>query len=356
MRRTLAIMLSLLMVLGLLAACGDKGAVQDPSGTPQNTDPAERRHIDTLRLAFVPSHDPQEILTATEPLKEMLRSELAERGYDVDDVEITVGESYEAVGKALGAGTADIGVGMPGGTYVLYDDGCDVILTSTRAGLNKDFDEAKDWNDEMPTVSVDRQTVFYRSLLIAGPSETGMALAAKVNAGQTLSWEDLDGATWSVMDTSSSAGFIYPSLWMRERYGKGVADLSHTVHAESYEDAFRRLASGEVDVLLTYADARRDNAGRWDTDFGREESIWGETNVIGVTPGIYNDTITVSKVSAVVDEGLAAALQDAFIHIAETDEGQDVISIYNHEGYQKAVSADYDNERAAQELMRQLNG
>lgn len=350
MKRAFAILLTLAFILGALAACGEK----DPSnGTPQQDESAERRQIETLRLAFVPSHDPQEILTATEPLKAMLQSELAGRGYDVSTVDISVGASYEAVGEALSAGTVDVGVGMPGGTYVLYDDGCDVILTSTRAGLNKDFDNAKDWNDEMPTVSVDRQTVFYRSLLIAGPSDKGMALAAKVNAGQNLSWEELDAATWSVMDTSSSAGYIYPSLWLKERYGKGVADLSHTIHAESYEDSFRRLAAGEVDVLLTYADARRSMANRWDADFGREESIWGDTNVIGVTPGIYNDTITVSKSSAILDDGLIAALQDAFIHIAETEEGQDVISIYNHEGYQKAVSADYDNERAAQELMRQ---
>lgn len=47
--------------------------------------------------------------------------------------------------KQLSAGTADVGL-IPGGTYVLYDDGCDVLLTATRDGLNKDLDNAKDWN------------------------------------------------------------------------------------------------------------------------------------------------------------------------------------------------------------------
>lgn len=350
MKKTAVFLLTLVMALGLFTACGGTDDAQKPS-EPENTEP---RQINVLRVAFVPSQDPQEILAATEPLKEMIRTELAAGGYEVGAVEITVGESYDAVGEGFGAGTIDVGIGMPGGTYVRFDDVCDVILTATRAGLNKDFDDAKDWNDQMPTVTVDRQTVFYRSLLIAGPSETGMALAAKVNAGQELTWDDLDAATWSVMDTSSSAGYIYPALWMQDRYGKSVANLSHTIHAESYVDAFRRLASGEVDVLLTYADARRGMANRWMEEFGREESIWGETNVIGVTAGIYNDTIAVSKSSAIMDEGLAAALQDAFIRIAETEAGQDVIAIYNHEGYQKAASADYDNERAAQELMQQL--
>ncbi|MEI3579019.1 MAG: PhnD/SsuA/transferrin family substrate-binding protein [Acutalibacteraceae bacterium] len=66
--------------------------------------------IDTLRVAFVPSREPDEIITATEPLKEMLKTELAKEGYDVGNVEITVGTSYEAVGESLSAGTADVGL------------------------------------------------------------------------------------------------------------------------------------------------------------------------------------------------------------------------------------------------------
>ncbi len=356
-KRIAALCLTFLLAALPLAACG--GGVQTPSADPdtsgQNAGATVCRQIDTLRLAFVPSSNPQKIRAATEPLKEMLRAELSDAGYDVGTIDITVGASYEAVGDGLSDGTFDVGVGMPGGTYVRYDEACNVILTATRAGLSKDSDNARDWNDEMPTVPIDGQTVFYRSLLIAGPSETGSALGAKVNAGKELTWEDLNAATWSVMDTSSSAGYIYPALWLQEHYGKSVSSLAHTVHADSYADAFARLASGEVDVLLAYADARRDYADRWETSFGRSASIWEETNVIGVTSGIYNDTITVSRSSPVLNADLIAALQDAFINIAATEAGQEAILVYNHEGYQKAVSADYDNERAAQELMRKAD-
>ena len=68
----------------------------------------------------------------------------------VGEVEITVGTTYEAVGEGLEAGTIDVGL-IPGGTYVLYDDGAEVILTATRNGLSKDSDNAKDWNDGQPT-------------------------------------------------------------------------------------------------------------------------------------------------------------------------------------------------------------
>ncbi|MGN0342494.1 MAG: phosphate/phosphite/phosphonate ABC transporter substrate-binding protein [Roseburia sp.] len=331
-----------------LAACGSSngnGATNESGNT----------QIDSLTISFVPSRDPDEIVTLTAPLKELLTDELAGLGYDVGNIDITVGTTYEAVGEGLDAGTVDIGFGMPGGTYVLYDDACDVILTSTRDGLSKDSDNAADWNDGQPTEGTENQAVSYRALIIAGPSEKGQALAAKVNAGEELTWEDLNSVSWSIMNTSSSAGYIYPALWLEDLYGKSLPDLSSTVISDSYASAFARLASGQVDVLATYADARRDYEANWTSEYGRTESIWAETNVIGVTSPIYNDTITVSKNSDVMDDDLIAALQQAFINIAATDEGKEVIAIYSHNGYKIATSSDYDAERAAQQLLQELS-
>ena len=350
MKRSLALLLTLVMSLGLLAGCGSKDTTADES---QQDGESGAKQIETLKVAFVPSREPQEIITATEPLKQLLKDELAKEGYEVGEVEITVGTTYEAVGEGLEAGTIDVGL-IPGGTYVLYDDGAEVILTATRNGLSKDSDNAKDWNDGQPTEASEKQAVSYRALIIAGPSDKGQELAAKVNGGEELTWEDLDSANWSIMGTSSPAGYIYPALWLQDHYGKGISDLSSAVQSDSYASAFARLASGQVDVLVTYADARRDYAERWNTEFNREASIWEETNVIGVTAPIYNDTISVSKNSEIMDDALIAALQNAFINIGNTDEGKQVIAIYSHNGYQIAQSSDYDNERAAQKLIQEL--
>lgn len=162
----------------------------------------------------------------------MLTDELATLGYDVGEVDITVGTSYEAVGEALAAGTADVGL-IPGGTYVLYDDGCDVLLTATRDGLSIDSDNAKDWNDNAPTEPTTEQVTSYRALMIAGPSEKGKELAAKVNAGEALTWEDVSSANWSVANSSSPAGYIYPSLWLQENFDKNITDLPHAVQSDS---------------------------------------------------------------------------------------------------------------------------
>lgn len=341
-------MLFMVMLLSVvLVACGggDKEAEKDPE--TGNT------KIEKLSIGFVPSRDPQEITTATEPLKEMLTEQLAKQGYDVAKVDITVGTNFESVGEALSAGTSDIGL-IPGGTYVLYDDGAEVILTATRAGLNNDSEEAKDWNDNKPTAPTEEQTTSYRAILIAGPTEKGQQLAEKVNAGEQLTFEDLDGANWNVMSSSSPAGYIYPSLWLKENFDKTIPDLSKVVQADSYGNAFARLASGQTDVLVTYADARRDYEDQWTSEFDRKESIWDETNVIGVMPAIYNDTISVSKNSKIMDADLKKALQEAFIEIAKTDEGKEVIAIYSHEGYKEASDSDYDNERKAQQLLQEL--
>ena len=343
-----ALLLALVMALGLLAGCGDK-ADGDNAG---DTDGAKK--IETLKVAFVPSREPEEIITVTEPLKQMLKDELAKQGYEVGDVEITVGTTYEAVGEGLEAGTIDVGL-IPGGTYVLYDDGAEVILTATRDGLSKDSDNAKDWNDGQPTEASDRQAVSYRALFIAGPSEKGQALAAKVNAGEDLTWEDVSGVNWSVMGSSSPAGYIYPSLWLQEQFDKNITELPHAVQSDSYGSAFARLASGQIDVLCTYADARRDYADKWTSEYAMTNSIWEDTAVIGVTPAIYNDTISVSKSSPIMDDDFKAALSQAFINIGDTEEGKAVISIYSHQGYQPAQASDYDSERAAQKMIQELN-
>ena len=379
MKKALSLLLAGVLCVGLLAGCGGQNSESQSSSTSStnsttssasstdssanSTDSStstsassetSNKKIDTLRIAFVPSREPEEIITATEPLKQMLTDELATLGYDVGEVDITVGTSYEAVGEALAAGTADVGL-IPGGTYVLYDDGCDVLLTATRDGLSIDSDSAKDWNDNAPTEPTTEQVTSYRALMIAGPSEKGQELAAKVNAGEALTWEDVSSANWSVANSSSPAGYIYPSLWLQENFGKNITELPHAVQSDSYGSAFARLASGQVDVLCTYADARRDYEDEWTGEYAMTNSIWDDTAVIGVTPAIYNDTISVSKTSPIMDDAFKAALSEAFINIGNTEEGKAVIAIYSHNGYLPAQSSDYDSERAAQEMIQSLN-
>ncbi|MCL1948645.1 MAG: phosphate/phosphite/phosphonate ABC transporter substrate-binding protein [Turicibacter sp.] len=325
----------------LLGACGTGATTND--GT-----------IDELTIYFVPSRDPEEIITATEPLREMLIAELAADGFEINNINIQVGTSFEAAGQALHAGSADIGF-LPGATYVLFDDGVAAILTATRAGLSKDFENPAAWNDGLPTTNTDNQVMTYRSLILAGPSARGQELAAIVNGGGELTWDDLKDANWGIMSPASPAGFIFPSLWLRENFGQMITDLDRAVPQESFASAFANLVNEQLDVMTVFADGRMGQADNWMEVFGREADIWTEVQVIGVTDPIFNDTISVSRNSDVMTPELISALQRAFIAISETPEGLEVIAIYNHQGYMIADSSNYDVDRAALDMMNEIN-
>ena len=105
MKKILALLLALVMLFGVLAGCTAKStdatdssdqAAQDAQTPAESTDTADTANtndaaettdtaaktIETLKVAFVPSREPQEIITATEPLKQLLKDELAKEGYD----------------------------------------------------------------------------------------------------------------------------------------------------------------------------------------------------------------------------------------------------------------------------------
>ena len=137
MKKSLALLLALVMLIGILAGCSantdtttadsttaaetaepaDTSAETDTTAAAETEETAEpaAKTIETLKVAFVPSREPQEIITATEPLKQLLKDELAKEGYDVGEVEITVGTTYEAVGEGLERRPAHRGFRQAGG-------------------------------------------------------------------------------------------------------------------------------------------------------------------------------------------------------------------------------------------------
>ena len=343
MKKLTALLLAVVMLLGCASALADN------------------IKMDVLTFQFVPSKDADVIITGTKNLPELIKAEMANLGYDIGEVQISVGTSYEATGEAMTAGTIDVGW-LPGGTYAIYSQSkeVDVILTATRAGLSNDSENPADWNGiENKTLPTDDQVTFYRSLIYAAPTEKGKALAAKVNAGEALTWDELNDCTWAVGNTSSSAGYIYPTMWLMDHYdGKKISDLSSVVNL-GYADAFAQAASEQVDIICCYADGRRDYEKPWNlpTDeqdetgkqgMGREGAIWDELNVIGVTSGIYNDTVAVTTAKPeIYNPEFISALQTALINIINTEEGQAIFSVYSHTGYAIAQDSDYDAARQA---------
>lgn len=321
-----------------------------------------------LTVFFVPSRDNATLVQGINFLPDVLQAELAELGHEFETVSVYVGSSYEAVGEALDAGTADIGF-IPGGTYAVYADGenMDVILTATRGGLNKDSDNPADWNDGLPTLGdATNQVTYYRSIAVAGITDKARALANKVNGGFPLTWSDLQDIKIGVQSPTSSAGRVYPSLLLKKLFNQTLADLpaENIIQVPGYGGAAAALASGQVDIAFGYADFRRDYADEWISTeaggYGRTAEIWDETDVVFVTEGIYNDTITVSKTT--IDDELADAIAQAFINLVADQTAlpspagmfnvvADIFKVYSHQGYTRAQDSDYDGARAANDFI-----
>lgn len=115
---------------------------------------------------------------------------------------------------------------------------------------------------------------------------------------------------------------------------------------------------------MCYADGRRDYEEAWKlpvtetaknniTGFGRTGEIWDEVNVIGVTGGIYNDTVSITTAKPEINNPqFIEALQNALINVINTEEGHEIFSVYSHTGYVKAVDSDYDFARKALEYVQ----
>jgi phosphonate transport system substrate-binding protein len=172
--------------------------------------------------------------------------------------------------------------------------------------------------------------------------------------------DDLNKANWAVLKTSSSAGYIYPTMWLMDNYeGKKLSDLANVVTLSGYGESFAQAAAESVDVIVCYADGRRDYEAAWTlpadqkdetgkAGMGRSESIWNEMNVIGVTEPIYNDTVSITKANeAVYNPEFIKAMQTSLINIIGTDAGKAIFSVYSHTGYAMATDADYDGARKA---------
>ena len=63
MKKLFAFLLVVVMILSMMVGCGN-------NTTPGND--TDTKKIETLKVAFVPSREPAEIITVTEPLKAML--------------------------------------------------------------------------------------------------------------------------------------------------------------------------------------------------------------------------------------------------------------------------------------------
>ena len=141
MKKNIARILALVLCLCLTTGCGGKQTTSSAdSDTPADSGVTE---IPSLKIAFSPYADADQIVTATEPLEQLLQAKLLEKGYDVKEIDMTVGTSYTAVGSMVY--TNIIRLSMPFGVTGI------VVVTGT--GDNLHILANVDWSYANKTVS-----------------------------------------------------------------------------------------------------------------------------------------------------------------------------------------------------------
>ena len=316
----------------------------------------ETNKIEELVFIGVPSMDPELILNRLEPMKEEIKKRLLDYNYEIGNVEFIVSTNNNAAGEALTSGSALMGF-MGGSTFIDYEsEGLEIIMTALRGNMEIDSLDPRDWNTgKSVNRSKSDKVPYTRALIYAGPSPKGKLLSNKILNNEILTWNDLNDVTWCHSSSvNSGLGYVFPSLWLYENYGKTLKDLNSVLLMNNNGDYAINLALENCDVAVSYVTLRNDYEEKWTSEFNRKESIWNEIQVIGVSAEIPNGVIVLSRNHPDYSEELRDVLINVFMELTNTEEGIEAFGVYNIEGFQLGQSEDFETLRKANNLVRGL--
>lgn len=318
MKKIITLLLILLLAFTVVACAQDTPAAEEPAEeTPAEEEPAaEYEEIDTLEVQLIPSRDAAVLDAQRGPLQAMLEEQL-----DMP-VNVTVATDYVGLIEAMKSKQVHVGFLAPASYVLAADQGAaEVVVVSTRY----DVDDEGNQLDDQPLVTS------YRAQLLTG-KDSGIT---KV--------EDLKGKKIAIASFTSTSGFLYPANLLADNGIDVEADVEW-FDAGGHDKAILAVLDGLADAAFTFKDAR----SLLEADYPdiREEVVY-----VTDTEPIFNDTISVIPS---MDPELKEKIKDAFINIAATEEGKEIVrAIYTHEGYAEATDADFDTIR--EYLQRQEN-
>ncbi|WP_323707010.1 phosphate/phosphite/phosphonate ABC transporter substrate-binding protein [Mammaliicoccus vitulinus] len=291
----------LLGAIFVLAACGN-GESSIESKTSGNEKGGDYKPKE-LTVQFVPSQNADTLEAKAKPLEKLLSDELG------IPVKVSVSTNYNTIVEAMKSKKVDVGF-LPPTAYTLAHDqkAADVLLQAQRYGVKKDGSNSDELVDE------------YKSQFI-------------VKKGSDIkSLKDMKGKKIALQDVSSTAGYTYPVAELIDAGIDPMNDMDIT-NMKGHDQAIIALLNGDVDVAVTFQDAR--NILKKD-----QPNVFKDTEIVKLTEPIPNDTISVRSD---MDNKWRDKLNKAFKDIAKTDKGHDIVSeVYSHEGYVDSKDSKFD--------------
>ncbi|QPZ37964.1 phosphate/phosphite/phosphonate ABC transporter substrate-binding protein [Paramicrobacterium chengjingii] len=262
-----------------------------------------------LTLALVPSGDAKKLVETVKPLEDALTDRL---GIPVKGV---ITQDYQAAVEAIGSDQAQIGM-LPS---LQMSQACDKYgavpsLQTERNG--KSTYAAQFFTNDPDKYCADEPVEGENGMLYCNGTESGTGPAG------LDSIEKVKGATVSLLQAASPAGYIFPVAAMNEA-GIDTDNDIETVQVTANDASVLAVYNGDAEVGTSYWDAREVVAG--DTpDVGEKVVVFALTNEIP------NDGVSLSsELSADWQTKIADALKD----YASTDDGVEALqAIYQITG------------------------
>lgn len=293
----------LLGAMIILAACGNGKSSIDSKSSSDGDSKGDSYKPKELTIQFVPSQNADTLEAKAKPLEKLLSKEL-----DIP-VKVSVSTNYNTIVEAMKSKKVDVGF-LPPTAYTLAHDqkAADVLLQAQRYGVNKDGSN----NDKL--------VKSYKSQFVV-----------KKDSG-IKSLKDMKGKKIALQDVTSTAGYTYPVAELLKEGINPINDMKIT-NVKGHDQAIIALLNGDVDVAVTFQDAR--NIVKKD-----QPNVFKDTEIVELTEDIPNDTISVRSD---MDDKFRDKLKKAFKDIAKTKEGHKIVSeVYSHEGYVDSKDSEFD--------------
>lgn len=316
--------------------------------------------VETLNIVISPSISEETFLKYESEFSSVLKSELLNNGYDVNELNIQLATSNIQATEMIITQVADIGFLTKLSYFENRDSNLNVLLTELEYSYNLETDDISSWNDkallEANKALLDRH---YAGIYL-GPSPKGQELYTKVNQGESLTWIDLNSANWCHVLVTSQEGYIYPSLWLIDNYSRRIAELfSHERVVKGYPELMLKLANQECDVVVGPDTLREEYESVWTKSieqegFNRSSSIYNEVKLIALSNPILHDPVVYSSLNEKLDEGLLSAIKKSFITLTSSEIKNPLLEAMDVNGFMESNNEAYDSFKPAYDYLNSI--
>ncbi|MGX7107792.1 phosphate/phosphite/phosphonate ABC transporter substrate-binding protein [Hutsoniella sourekii] len=262
---------------------------------------------EALEVQFVPTNNDGSMEARSEPFAKYLSDKLGR------EVKVTLATDYSTIVQAMASGQVDLGI-MPPAAYVQARgmNAAEAILTSELGAY-----------DDETGLPIEGETAgsFKAEILVPADSDI-----------QSL--EDLKGKKIATLSPTSASGYIYPVAELKQAGMDPTKDATLTT-VNDIPSMITSVLNGQQDAMFSFEGTRVVFANAFP-----DNDLMKDLRVLYLTEGeIPNDAIAVHPE---MDQELREAIKEAFLSMADSEEGKEIMSLWGHVGYTEAKEESYD--------------